>query len=211
MILLSIFSYNFYYLKRIFNESWCIFCLPFTMTEINSSLPSEIDDFFDNIPENEEDLTGLFTKIAINKARELLVSDLDSVDNNSESTGWDTSSALTIASGSTEAEDEIEIPQTSSSNLTPCALIDIINGSIQRCGETKNLRGLVQLISTWQIDSDAIREAGKELENLGVCQTHFMFDQNRLHKKGAKKEQNIEHGFFLVVGSFVVNIQFLFE
>ena len=67
----------------------------------------------------------------------MLVSDLDNMNNDSESTGWDTSSALTIASGSTEAEDEIEIPQTSSSNLTPCALIDIINGSIQRCGEIK--------------------------------------------------------------------------
>ena len=163
------------------------------MTEINSSLPSEIDDFFDNIPENEEDLTSLFTEVAINKARELLVSDLDSVDNNSESTGWDTSSALTIASGSTEAEDEIEIPQTSSSNLTPCALIDIINGSIQRCGEVKNLRGLAQLVGTWQLDDNAVCEA--KLENLGVCREHFMFDQNRLHKEGAKKEQDVTHSY----------------
>ena len=145
------------------------------MTEINSSLPSEIDDFFDNIPENEEDLTSLFTEVAINKARELLVSDLDNVDNDSESTGWDTGSALTIASGSTEAEDEIIIPQTSSSNLTPCALIDIINESIQRCGENKHLRGLAQLVGTWQLDDNAVREA-KELENLGVCREHFMFD-----------------------------------
>src|SRR5207248_8167996 len=144
------------------------------MTEINSSLPSEIDDFFDNIPENEEDLTSLFTEVAINKARELLVSDLDNVNNDSESTGWDTGSALTIASGSTEAEDEIIIPQTSSSNLTLCILIDIINRSIQRCGEVKNLRELAQLVSTWQLDDNE----AKELENLGVCQEHFMFDQN---------------------------------
>ena len=38
-----------------------------------------------------------------------------------------------------------------------------------------------------EIDSDAVREAGKELGNLGVYQ---MFDQNCLHEKGAEKEQN---------------------
>ena len=67
-------------------------------------------------------MTSLFTEVAINKARELLVSDLDNVDNDSESTGWDTSSALTIASGSTEAEDEIEIPQIAGSRLTSCCI-----------------------------------------------------------------------------------------
>ena len=41
-----------------------------------------------------------------------------------------------------------------------------------------------------EIDSDAVREAGKELGNLGVYQVHFMFDQNCLHEKGAEKEQN---------------------
>jgi hypothetical protein len=35
------------------------------MTEINSGLPSEIDDFFDNIPDNEEDLTSLFIEVVI--------------------------------------------------------------------------------------------------------------------------------------------------
>ncbi|CAG8651926.1 10059_t:CDS:1, partial [Funneliformis caledonium] len=115
---------------------------------INLSLSNEIDDFFDNISENEEDLTSLFTEVAINKARELLISNLDNVDNDSESTDWDTDSAFTIASESTEAEDEIIIPQTSSLNLTLCALIDIINGSIQSCSEVKNLQGLVQLVST---------------------------------------------------------------
>ncbi|CAG8657570.1 11294_t:CDS:2 [Funneliformis mosseae] len=88
------------------------------MTKINSSLPNKIDDFFDNILENEEDLISLFTEIAINKARELLVSDLDNVNNNSESTDWNTSSALTITSK------------------------NIINESIQSYGKVKNLQGL---------------------------------------------------------------------
>lgn len=171
------------------------------MTEVYPSSSSinrennDVDDFFDNIPENDEDLTGLFAEVAINKAKELLVPDLNSTDDDSENTDWETNSALTIASENTEAGDEIEIPQTSSSNLTPCALVDIKNGTIQRCGETKDLRGLAQLIGTWQIDNAVINEAGKELGDIGVCQSHFMFDQNRLHEKGAKQEQNIELSF----------------
>jgi len=160
----------------------------------NSEENNDIDDFFDNIPENEDDFTSLFAEIAsINKAKELLVSNSDRTDSDdSENTDCETSS---IADESTEVEDEVEIPQINSSNLTPCALIDTINGSIQRCGETKDLRGLAQLIGTWQIDSNAVCEAGSNLENLGVCFSHFAFDQNRLHKKNAKKEQNIELSF----------------
>jgi hypothetical protein len=169
-----------------------------TMTEVylsSSSTDEENNDFFDNIPENEKDLTGLFAEVAINKAKELLISDLNSTDDDSENTDWETNTVSSIASGSTEAGDEIELPQTNSSNLTLCALVDIKNGLIQRCGETKDLRGLAQLIGTWQIDNDAVCEARKDLGNLGVCQSHFMFDQNRLHEKGAKQEQNIEHSF----------------
>ncbi|GES85510.1 hypothetical protein GLOIN_2v1474502 [Rhizophagus clarus] len=168
------------------------------MTEIYLSLSSiseansNIDDFFDNIPESERDLTNLYTEIAnINKAKELLISNLDSTeDDDSENANWEASSMLTITSESIEAEEEIKISQ-SSSNLTPYALIDIKNGSIQRCSETKNLRGLAQLIGTWQIDDNAVSEAGKELENLGVYRSHFMFDQNCLHEKNAKKGQSI--------------------
>src|SRR5581483_765240 len=46
-----------------------------------------------------------------------------------------------------------------------------------------------------QIDNNAICEAGSELENLGVCFSHFAFDQNRLHKKNTKKERNIKLSF----------------
>lgn len=204
-----------------------------TMTEIYLSLPSsseennDIDDFFDNIPENEDDFTSLFAEISsINKAKELLVSNSDSTnDDDSENTNCETSSMSTIAGESTEAEDEIEIPQISTSNLTPCALIDTVNGSIQWCGETKDLRGLAQLIGTWQIDSNAICEAGSNLENLGVCFSHFAFDQNRLHKKNAKKNKILNFVFyiegifyfvnliliFLVVENFVMNIQFFLK
>ena len=162
-----------------------------------SEASSEVDDFFDNISKNEDDFTSLFAEItSINKAKELVTSNLDSTDDDeSENTDWETSSTLTIASESTEAENEIEIPRINSSKLTPCALVDIINGSIQRCSETKDLRGLSQLIGTWQIDNNAVCEAGSELENLGVCFSHFAFDQNRLHEKNTKKERNIKLSF----------------
>ncbi|GES76541.1 hypothetical protein GLOIN_2v1768551 [Rhizophagus clarus] len=136
-----------------------------------SEANSDIDDFFDNIPESERDLTNLYTEIAnINKAKELLISNSHSIeDDDSENANWETSSMLTITSESIEAEEEIKIPQ--------------------------NLRGLAQLISIWQIDDNAVSEAGKELENLGICKSHFMFDQNRLHEKNAKKGQSIGLSF----------------
>ncbi|GBC02917.1 hypothetical protein RclHR1_00490003 [Rhizophagus clarus] len=47
-----------------------------------SEANSDIDDFFDNIPESERDLTNLYTEIAniINKAKELLISNSDSTE-----------------------------------------------------------------------------------------------------------------------------------
>ncbi|RHZ57020.1 hypothetical protein Glove_395g65 [Diversispora epigaea] len=50
----------------------------------------------------------------------------------------------------------------------------LIDEKIQRCGDIKNLRGIVQLIGIWQLDNNAVNEAGKEIENLGVCQQHFI-------------------------------------
>ncbi|RHZ84801.1 hypothetical protein Glove_74g102 [Diversispora epigaea] len=69
----------------------------------------------------------------------------------------------------TEINKEIEIEQTNTSNLSPCVVIDTINRKIQR---------LIQI--------------DKELNKLGVCQTHFMFDQNRLYQSGAKSNKDVE-------------------
>ncbi|GBC00390.1 hypothetical protein RclHR1_03840012 [Rhizophagus clarus] len=125
---------------------------------------SDIDDSFDNITENEDDCNSLLAEIAsINKAKELVASDTDSTDDNdSENTDWEISSILTIASKSTEVENEVEILRINSSKLTPCALVDMINRSIQRCSETKDLQRLLQLIGTWQIDSNAVSSLGNK-------------------------------------------------
>ncbi|RHZ77026.1 hypothetical protein Glove_186g165 [Diversispora epigaea] len=92
----------------------------------------------------------------------------------------------------TEINEEIEIVQIQTSNLSPCAVLDTIDGNIQKCNSTYKLRGVWQLVGTWQLDHDAVIQTGKELNKLGVCQTHFMFDQNRLHQSGAKGNTNVE-------------------
>ena len=54
------------------------------MTKINSNISSineinsNIDNYFDNISDNEDDLTSLFAEIAINKAKELFVLSVNS-------------------------------------------------------------------------------------------------------------------------------------
>ncbi|RHZ50930.1 hypothetical protein Glove_487g10 [Diversispora epigaea] len=163
--------------------------------EINENI--EIVDFFDNIPENNDDI-NLFTEIAINKAKKLLnkENEFENIEDTEDTDSEIESIASTIVTKNIDDDDyEIEIPQTAGSHLTSCTLIDKIDGKIQRCGDTKNLRGIVQLIGIWQLDDNAVNEVGKEIENLGVCQQHFMFDQNRLHKKGAKQEQNIINSY----------------
>jgi hypothetical protein len=113
------------------------------LSSLNTSEENnDVNDFFNDIPENNDNFTSLFAEFAsINKVKELLISNLDSTDDSDfENTDWETSfMSTTIAGKSIEVENKIEIPQTNSSNLTPCALIDIINGSIQRCSETKDL------------------------------------------------------------------------
>ncbi|RHZ77244.1 hypothetical protein Glove_184g123 [Diversispora epigaea] len=70
---------------------------------------------------------------------------------------------------------DIIIKKESSLALTPCVVIDKINGTIQHC----------------KIDKKSVENVKLKLENLGVCSNHFNFDQNRLHDKGDKKLKSI--------------------
>jgi hypothetical protein len=63
---------------------------------------------------------------------------------------------------------------------------------LQKCNSDEKLRGLWQLIGTWQLNNLAVHQASKELNKLGVCYSHFTFDQNQLHKAGAKGEKNVK-------------------
>ncbi|CAG8625145.1 16863_t:CDS:2, partial [Cetraspora pellucida] len=75
---------------------------------------------------------------------------------------------------------------TQSSLLTPCAVLDIFEGNIRRCGGKTNLWALKQMIGTWEIDGDAIKEIKNSYHQLGVCFSHFTFDQNRLHTEAGR-------------------------
>src|SRR6266498_2307468 len=81
----------------------------------------------------------------------------------------------------------MNIPQTKEKALSACAVVDIIDGEIKCCGKTEKLRGLWQLVGMWQLDKLMVESVGKDLDKLGVCYSHFMFDQNKLHLGGTKK------------------------
>src|SRR4051794_6939525 len=66
--------------------------------------------------------------------------------------------------------------------LTPCVLIDIDNGELCCCGSTKDLRRLWQLVGMWEVDGKIVDTQKNQLENLGVCYKHFLYDQNQLHE-----------------------------
>ena len=43
------------------------------------------------------------------------------------------------------------------------------------------LRQFWQMIGTWQIDEEEVKAKKFSIENLGVCYSHFLYDQNELH------------------------------
>ena len=49
-----------------------------------------------------------------------------------------------------------------------------------------------QLVGTWQLDNNAVFQAGKNLDKLGVCYMHFLFDQNILHEGGVKGKKDVQ-------------------
>lgn len=55
---------------------------------------------------------------------------------------------------SDEEHDEIIFKLQNDENLSPCIIIDTIDGKIQRCNSQIKLRRLWQMIETWQIDEE---------------------------------------------------------
>lgn len=65
----------------------------------------------------------------------------------------------------------------------------------QRCGNKEgNIRQLRNLIGTWQVDRDVIREVDGNLQKLGVCDLHFQFDNKYLHNSKEKQLKKFEMG-----------------
>ncbi|RGB38889.1 hypothetical protein C1646_755109 [Rhizophagus diaphanus] len=55
---------------------------------------------------------------------------------------------------------------------------------------TGKLKQLHNLFGTWQVDRDAIKEVNSILSKLGVCDSHFQFDNKYLHQSISKKTKN---------------------
>ncbi|PKC53416.1 hypothetical protein RhiirA1_510816 [Rhizophagus irregularis] len=93
-------------------------------------------------------------------------------------------------SESDEEHDEIITQLKDKQELSPCVIIDVFEGKIQRCNSTTNLRRLWQMVGMWQIDEEEIKKKHFSIKNLGVCYTHFMFDQNKLHITNLKQTKD---------------------
>ena len=91
-------------------------------------------------------------------------------------------------------EKEEIIDQLENIELTPCVVIDFVKGKIQQCGDSIKLRPLHNLFGTWQVDRDAIKEVDGILSRLGVCDTHFQFDNKYLHKSQNKQLKGYDRG-----------------
>lgn len=78
--------------------------------------------------------------------------------------------------------------------FTPCVIIDFVKGQFQQCGKTEKLRQLRNLFGTWQVNRDAVKEVDGVLSKLGVCDSHFQFDNKYLHKSLSKQTKNMNEG-----------------
>src|SRR6185369_123267 len=88
--------------------------------------------------------------------------------------------------------EDILIPESKTcDSLTPCVVLEKRNGVVTRCGSTITLRRIWNLIGAWELDNQAVDEVNKQVERLGVCYAHFMFD-SRLHKAGLKQSKSHE-------------------
>src|ERR1044071_8213824 len=110
----------------------------------------DINNFFDNV----EDVTSLEdNERALDFARQLI---FENSDVSSDEDFFDEQDDISIGNSDTigtEASDEIEIEiaQNKVSTLSPCVVLDVIDGNLQKCNSTENLRGLWQLVGIWQL------------------------------------------------------------
>ena len=70
----------------------------------------------------------------------------------------------------------MDISQITEKTLSACAVVDIIDGEIKCCGGTDKLYELWQLVGMWQLDKSIVEGVNGNLDKLGVCYSHFMFN-----------------------------------
>ncbi|RGB25557.1 hypothetical protein C1646_771547 [Rhizophagus diaphanus] len=93
-----------------------------------------------------------------------------------------------------ETLDNTIIDNLEHTELIPCVVINFIKGEVQQCGESTKLIQLQNLFETWQVDRDAINEVDGVLIRLGVCNTHFQFDNKYLHQSQNKQLKDFNQG-----------------
>ena len=86
-------------------------------------------------------------------------------------------------------KDEI-IDHSNQQKFTPCVIIEFIEGKFQRCQGTGKLKQLRNLLGTWEVDRNAIKEVDGILSKLGVCDSHFQFDNKYLHQSSTLSKKN---------------------
>jgi hypothetical protein len=78
--------------------------------------------------------------------------------------------------------------------LTKCVVTTKKEDIIQRCKNynDRNQKGLWTLVGTWEIDKSAIQEMENETFRLGVCDTHYIADMNRMHPEHFKQQKSCD-------------------
>src|SRR6266542_3026315 len=160
--------------------------------EIYYSEYENLDEFYSNYDDlsnmekdnNNESLFELDFNM-FTKAKQFIQQNISEEDENITS---DTESNFS-ESESDEEQDEIIDQLKDNQELSSCVIIDVFEGKIQRCNSTTNLRRLWQMVGMWEIDEEEIRKKHFLIKNLGVCYTHFMYDQNKLHESNLKQSK----------------------
>ncbi|RHZ56362.1 hypothetical protein Glove_402g38 [Diversispora epigaea] len=79
--------------------------------------------------------------------------------------------------------------------LSTCVIIDINDGKLQTCNN-ESKKNICQLVGTWQIDANIATDFFNNKVSLGVCMSHFNYDQkNHINqtKQLRKTEKSIVH------------------
>jgi len=122
----------------------------------------------------------------------------DNIDDNilKLDSNFDDESVISMETNITNEIKLFEISEpTKSTKFTTCVLIDNFNGEIRSCESSQNLHCIKNIFGTWEIDSEMVCKVNDDLASLGVCYSHQMYDQTKLHVKNAKGTKNSSLGF----------------
>src|SRR5439155_23561616 len=156
---------------------------------------SNIGDSYesDNNYESDDDIL-MYDYFQLDRAKESINFLVDEDEEDNDDVFSDIDDNTNNITDEEKEESEIrEIPsEGAKKELTPCVIIDNINGVIQQCKSISSRRRLGQLVGSWEIDETAARKCEEAVHELGVCYDHFLYDQNSIHSSGVKQKVEIE-------------------